>query len=207
MRHQKVQAPPETLDTLDPADAHYFQQHGLTAEAPEALNESLRQAIGTLDRLLYPESNHELTETEIAVLRQGGVTAGNASGGSDPLAVHAVEFAAILQTSLSPGEVAEKLAVSATRVRQTIQSGALFAVRTGGRWRVPRFQFGSKGLVPNIGAVNAAAPRTLDAVSLERWYRTPDPDLPGPGGAAVSPLDWLRAGRDPAPLVGIVREL
>lgn len=207
MRHKTLQATPEALDQLDAADAHYFQQHGLTAEAPEALNESLRQAIGTLDRLLYPESNHELTETEIGVLRRGGVTAGNAAGRPDPLAVHAVEFAAILQTSLSPAEVAARLAVSAARVRQTIQSGALFAVRTGGRWRVPRFQFGSDGLVPNIGAVNAAAPRTLDPVSLERWYRTPDPELRGPDGDPVSPLDWLRAGRDPAPLIGIVREL
>lgn len=202
-----MQVTPGAPARLDPADARYFQQHGLNAEAPEVLNESLRQAIGTLERLLYPESNHELTEVDLAVLRRGGVAAGKPVGRSDPLAVHAVEFAAILQTSLSPAEVAGRLAVSAARVRQTIQSGALFAVRIGGWWRIPRFQFEGDGLVPNIGAVNAAAPRTLDAVSLERWYRTPDPDLPGPGGDAVSPLDWLRTGCDPAPLVAIAREL
>ena len=202
-----MQPAPDILDRLDPADAHYFQQHGLTAQAPELLNESLRQAIGVLERLLYPESNHELTEADLAVLRRGGVTSGEPVPRPDPLAVHAVEFAAILETSLSPAEVAGRLAVSAARVRQTIQSGALFAVRMGGRWRIPRFQFRGGKLVPNIGVVNAAAPPTLDPVSLERWYRTPDPDLPGPDGEAVSPLDWLLAGRDPAPLIAIVREL
>lgn len=202
-----MQSTPTALDRLDPTDAHYFQQHGLTAEAPERLNESLRQAIGALERLLYPESNHELSEADLGVLRRGGVAPGETVVRPDPLTVHAVEFAAILETSLSPAEVAGRLRVSTARVRQTIQSGALFAVRIGGRWRIPRFQFQDRRLVPNIGAVNAAAPRTLDPVSLERWYRTPDPDLPGPDGDPVSPLDWLRAGRDPAPLVAIVREL
>lgn len=194
---------------IEPAETHYFEVHGLVPQVPAELNESLREAIGALERLLYPLSDDELTDAEQAVLERGGVevAAGADAGGLDPMGRHAVEFAAILATSLSPAEAAEELGVSPARARQMIQSGALFAVRVGARWRVPRFQFGRDGLVSNIGAVNAAVPRTLDAVSLQRWYAAPDPDLPGPDGEPVSPLDWLRAGRSPLPLIGIVREL
>lgn len=170
------------------------------------LDEVLRDTGGVPERRPVAASDHELTDAEIAVLRRGR-TATTAAVHPDPLEVHGAELAAILPTALSPAEVAGSLGISPGHVRRTIRSGALFAVRIGGRWRVPRFQFGSDGLVPNIAAVNAAAPRTLDPVSLVRWYSTPDADLPGPDGRALSPLDWLRAGRAPAPLIAIVREL
>lgn len=43
------------------SEALYFQMHGLTAQAPEALNETLRRAIETMRRTLYAPSRDELT--------------------------------------------------------------------------------------------------------------------------------------------------
>ena len=61
--------------------------------------------------------------------------------------------------------------------------------------------------MPNIGPVNATLPATLDAVSVLRWYTRPDPELEAPGGDILSPLDWLRAGMDPAPVAALARGL
>ena len=61
--------------------------------------------------------------------------------------------------------------------------------------------------MPNIVAVNPALPPTLDPVSVLRWYTRPDPELESAGGDVLSPLDWLRAGLDPAPVVRIARDL
>ena len=44
--------------------------------------------------------------------------------------------------------------------------------------------------MPNIGRVNQAI-AGLDPVSVQRWITTPDPDLQD-----MTPLNWLKAGRD-----------
>ena len=54
---------------------------------------------------------------------------------------------------------------------------------------------------------NSILPRTLDPVSVLRWYTHPDPELEATGGDVLCPLDWLSAGMDPAPVVGLARDL
>ena len=192
----------------DVARAHYFQAHGLTAESPEALNAALRQAIGTLRRTLYAPSISELTPQEVAALRQAGADVDEHPDGDDPVAAYVAAFGAILATSLSPAQAAARLGgVTQVRVRQLIADGTLYAVRIDGRWKIPVFQFQPDGLVPNIGVVNAVVPRTLDAVSVVRWYTTPDDELETPDGHPLSPLAWLQGGRNPAPVVEIARDL
>jgi integrase len=88
-----------------------------------------------------------------------------------------------------------------------MSTAVLYACPVEGRWRIPVFQFANKGLVPNIGVVNAVLPRTLDAVSVLRWYTSPDPELETPGGDVLTPLHWLRASMDPQPVVKIARDL
>ena len=186
----------------------YFQMHGLTARAPEALNEALRRAIESMHRTLYAPSRDELTPSELALLDRAGVDVGEHPDREDPMAVYATEFGAILATSLSAARAGERLGgVTAVRVRQMIRERSLYALRLEGRWRIPVFQFREEGLVPNIVAVNPALPRTLDPVSVLRWYTRPDPELEATGGGALSPLDWLRAGMDPAPVVKLARDL
>ena len=186
----------------------YFQMYGLSAHAPEALNTALRRAIESMHRTLYAPSRDELTPSEIALLEQAGAAVEESPQRSDPMMAHAVEFGAILATSLSPAQAGRRLGgVTAVRVRQMIRDRTLHALRIEGRWKIPVFQFQDGGLVPNVGAVNPALPPTLDPVSVLRWYSRPDPELKAPGGEALSPLDWLRAGMEPAPVVNLARDL
>ena len=186
----------------------YFQMYGLTVPAPEALNEALRRAIESMHRTLYAPSRYELTPSELALLDRAGVDVEEHPDREDPMTVYATEFGAILATSLSAIRAGERLGgVTAVRVRQMIRERSLYAVRLEGRWRIPIFQFQDEGLVPNIVAVNPALPPTLDPVSVLRWYTRPDPELESAGGDVLSPLDWLRAGLDPATVVRIARDL
>lgn len=190
------------------SEALYFQMYGLSAQAPEALNEALQRAIESMHRTLYAPSRDELTPSELGLLAQAGVEVEESPRRADPMIMYATEFAAILATSLSPARAGERLGgVTAVRVRQLIRERSLYALRLEGRWKIPVFQFGDEGLVPNIGAVTASLPATLDAVSVVRWYTRPDPELEAPGGDILSPLDWLRSGMDPAPVAALARDL
>ena len=186
----------------------YFQMHGLTPQAPEALNEALRRAIESMHRTLYAPSRDELTPSELALLDRAGVDVEEHPDREDPMMVYATEFGAILATSLSATRAGERLGgVTAVRVRQMIRERSLYALRLEGRWRIPIFQFQDERLVPNIVAVNPVLPRTLDPVSVLRWYTRPDPELEAAAGGVLSPLDWLRAGMDPASVVRLAQDL
>ena len=185
----------------------YFQVHGLVTQPPSALNEALREAIDSLHQTLYAPSSIELTVPEAALLQNAGADLDDHPDRSDPLLEYATEFGAILATSLLVTEAAKRLGgVTAVRVRQLIADRSLFALRSGGRWKIPVFQFHDTGLVPNIGIVNAALSPTIDAVSMLRWYRTPNPELATSNGA-LCPLDWLKLGMDPDAAAKIARDL
>ena len=189
-------------------DELYFQMYGLTAKSPAALNTALKHAIETMHRTLYAPSGGELTASELALLEKAGVDIAEHPKRDDPMMTYAAEFGAILATSLSPTEAAKRLGgVTAVRVRQMIRGGALYAIQVEGRWKIPVFQFGRKGLVPNITEVNVVVPRTLDAVSVLRWYTTPDPELETPAGDVLSPLGWLKAGMEAAPVAAMAHDL
>ena len=191
-----------------PATDHYFQMHGLSAAAPDALNAALQAAIESLRRTLYAPSLNELTGQEVTLLRQAGADVEEHTDGDDPVATYVAAFGAILATALSPAQAAARLGgITQVRVRQMIREGTLYAVQVDGRWKIPVFQLDGNGLVPNIGAVNAVVPRTLDAVSVLRWYTTPDTGLETSDGRTVSPLAWLGNGMAPAPVVEIARDL
>ena len=190
------------------SEALYFQMYGLNARPPEALNEALRRAIESMHRTLYAPSKDELTPSELELLGRAGVDVEESPLRADPMIAYATEFAAILTSSLSPVQAGERLGgVTAVRVRQMIRERSLHALRLEARWKIPGFQFGAEGLVPNIGAVNAALPATLDPVSVLRWYTRPDPELEAPGGEILSPLEWLRSGLGAAPVVALARDL
>ena len=196
------------VQRVQEVDSLYFQMYGLTAQPPEDLNKALRHAIESMHRTLYAPSSGELTLAEQALLEKAGVDIDEHPNREDPMMAYATDFAAILSTSLSAAQAAKRLHdVTAVRVRQLIREGTLFAIRIEGRWKIPIFQFEDNGLVPNIGIVNATLPETLDAVSVLRWYTTSDPDLETSTGTTLSPIDWLKAGMDPAAVVASARDL
>jgi excisionase family DNA binding protein len=188
-------------------EQYFFQLYGLKAEAPATLNKALTQAIKSMQRSVYSESARELTAAELEVLESSGADTHEHSGLSDPMGAYATQFAAILETSLSTSAAAKRLGVHSVRIRQLIGDGSLYAVQIDGRWRIPAFQFGRKKLVPNIGEVNAAIDRELDAVSVLRWYTTPNGELETSDGEILSPLAWLKRGLPAERLVPVAREL
>jgi len=185
---------------------HYFQLHGLQAEAPEKLNDALQAAIGQLETTIYGPSSTELTTSEVAMFERAGVDLQEHPRRDDPMMAYATEFAAILATSLTPADVAGTLDLTPVRVRQMIREGSLYAIRIEGRWHVPVFQLDGAAMIPNIGQVNERLVG-LDAVSLMRWYTNRDPELDNPDGKNLTPLEWLKAGRDVKVLLAIAPDV
>ena len=77
---------------IQQSEVSYFQMYGLTAQAPEALNESLRHAIESMHRTLYAPSRTELTPSELALLERTGVDVEEHPDRSDPMIAYATEF-------------------------------------------------------------------------------------------------------------------
>ena len=182
------------------AEQRYFHVHGLKPVAPEQLNDALKVAIDELEVALYGASRTELADAEIAMLERAGDDLDERPDAADPMLDYATEFAAIRATSLTPAALARTLGVTPGRVRQMIRERNLYAIRIEGRLYVPVYQVAGQRLVPNIGRVNRAI-ADLDAVSVQRWITTADPDLEG-----LTPLGWLNSGRDVEAVLKVVPE-
>ncbi len=139
----------------------------------------------------------QLTETEAAELRRGGLAPSADQGAFERVRARtAAEMAALLADALSTADAASRMGVDPSRVRQLLAERRLLATRDGGEWRVLDVQFTDDGLVPNIGAVVSALPDGLPPLAAAIWLRTPEPDLEV-AGEPVSPIAWLSAGGDP----------
>lgn len=188
----------------------YLQARGLRTTSPEALNEALRLALDSMATTLYGEAASELTGAEQAVLRRGGLVL-EEHAGPDPLARTAARYAAIIDSSLSTREAGEKTRLGGGRIRQRVANRSIYSILLEGRRYLPRFQFLDDGrrLVPGIGRVNAALDPDLHPVEVFNWYTTPHPDLflDDDPDAAVSPLEWLKAGHPVEPVVRLAQQL
>ena len=194
------------MSTIEQTDRHYFQQHGLRAQPPEALNAALKDAIAHLQASIFGPARSELTVAEVAMLERAGVDVDKRPDSNDPMLQFATEYAAILATSMTPARVAKLLGLTPVRVRQKIRQRSLYAIRVDGRWRVPTFQFDGDALIPNIGQVNERLAK-LDPVSAMRWYTSADSELEDSSGNLMTPLEWLRTGRDARTVIGIVPDM
>ena len=179
--------------------------------APEQFEFLVASVVRGMPAVAPSDSCHDLSAEEVAALKRGGfdLTPEQDEGGiSDPFALGAAEYAALVSTALTPAQAATQLGIDSSRVRHRLAERTLYGVKTLRGWRLPRFQFDptSGRELPGIGGVLAALDPDLHAVSVQRWFLSPDPDLEI-NGTAVSPRDWLRLGRDPraiAPLTNIV---
>ena len=190
-----------------PVAPDYFTVRGLAPTAPETLNSALREVLDAMPTMLYGDPIQELTDTEREVLVKGGVRL-DAEPQGDPLATTMIQFAALISTSLTTKEAAQRLGVPESRVRQMVARRTLYGVLLNSRRRIPAFQFAQGGgLVPNIAKVNAALPEDLHPVEVQAWYTQPHTDLfvGDDLDACVSPLDWLRSGGDVQRVVQLAR--
>ena len=190
-----------------PVAPDYFTVRGLAPTAPETLNSALREVLDAMPTMLYGDPVQELTDTEREVLVKGGVRL-HAEPQSDPLAATMIQFAALMSTSLTTKEAAQRLGVPESRVRQMVARRTLYGVLLNNRRRIPAFQFAQGGgLAPNIAKVNAALPEDLHPVEVQAWYTQPHADLfvGDDLDACVSPLDWLHSGGEVQRVVQLAR--
>lgn len=182
--------------------------------------ERLATSIGAIEAALELQASERspagssppLAEAEKAALRAGGMDLRpRGPGEPDPILEGATQYARLINGSLTVREAAARLGgVNESRVRQRLLADppTLYAVKVGRAWRLPRFQFLRRGALPGLGAVLGALSPDLDAVEVERWFTTPNPDLAaGADEQPVSPADWLRIGRSPQRAAELAREL
>jgi hypothetical protein len=142
----------------------------------------------------------ELTAEEQAALRRAGIALDPTPAGHRAVARSAATYAALVASGLSVAEAAARLRIDPSRVRHRLAERTLYGVRQRSGWRLPAFQFVEGGLVPGIDRVLPCLPVWLDPVGTANWFMRPHPDLyelTDPNEVGISPLDWLRAGRDP----------
>ena len=191
------------------ADYDYFRARGLSSATPDRLNSALRTVLDAMPTVLHGGATGELTPEEQQALIDGGVDLESAPT-TDPLAETAVQFAAIIETSLSTKAAGERLGIPENRIRQMIARRTLYSVLIDNRRHIPAFQFERDGsLTPNIAKVNAALSADLHPVEVFAWYTEPDPDLflGDDVDECVSPLAWLRSGGSVQKVAALARRL
>lgn len=75
-------------------------------------------------------------------------------------------------------------------------------------WRLPRFQFERRLVIPGLAQVLKALPPDLFPLDTVDWFDLPDPDLElDSDGPALSPREWLLSGRPIGAVVALARDL
>lgn len=130
-------------------------------------------------------------------------------GDLGPIAGLAAAHAELVSKSLSVSELAKRLGVDTSRVRQRIYAGSVYAFKHRRGWLIPAFQLEGRKLVAGLDAVVCELSPMLHPVAVSRWFTTPNVDLVL-ANEAVSPIAWLSSGGPPegiAPLAGAIDQL
>jgi hypothetical protein len=155
-------------------------------------------------------SSTDLSAAEAEALRSVGAFKDRASVGveNDPLIKSQAQYMALLEDSLSAAEAAKLLRVDVSRVRQRLRERSLFGIEYEGSWRVPRFQFERRLVIPGLAQVFKSLPPDLFPLDMVDWFVLPDPDLQVDSDAApLSPREWLLCGRPVEAVVTLARDL
>jgi hypothetical protein len=148
----------------------------------------------------------EFTHSEREVLESVGFPVDGPLDAA-PLANRAIHYNELLTKSLSTAQAAKRLKVNASRIRQrlTAKPPQLYGIRQGQQWRLPRFQFGSRGLIPGIDTVIERLPQ-MDPVAVDTWFSKPNVDLVH-AGRNISPINWLAQGLPPETVADLAEDL
>ncbi|MGH8227000.1 MAG: helix-turn-helix domain-containing protein [Steroidobacteraceae bacterium] len=147
-----------------------------------------------------PSGRHarELSAAELSALRGVGALKGKGpvDAGNDPLLRSQAQYMALLEESLSTTEAAKLIKVDVTQVRERLREHSLFGLEYERTWRLPRFQFESRLVIPGLAPVLKALPPDLLPLDVVDWFLLPEPELQLEGDAApLSPREWLLSGR------------
>ena len=151
-----------------------------------------------------------LSRWELSALTAVGLLAEPWQGepSEDPLSRTVVDYVALIETSLSTAEAARMLAVDVSRIRQRVRDRSLFGVEHEGEWRLPRFQFERRKVLPGLSVVLARLPGELNTLEVAEWFLSANPDLEVEGRAEpLSPREWLLQGLPPERVADLARHL
>jgi hypothetical protein len=201
---------PETLDYL----------HGSTAAEKRSLAKWYAAARAALARnrplttSTTPASSRrpasDLSASEVAALRSVGAFNDEApiEADNDPLIKSQAQYMALLEESLSAAEAAKLLHVDVSRVRQRLRERSLFGIEHEGSWRLPRFQFERRLVIPGLAQTLKALPADLFPLDVVDWFALPDSDLQLDSDTApMSPREWLLSGRPVETVVKLASDL
>lgn len=178
---------------------------------PVELARVLEEALDAAGGYPHPQPRGHLTSEQIELLARGGFDVdGPDLGLRDPLLRGALEYAAMRATALTTKEAAARLNVNDSRIRQRLAERELYGIKAEDGWRLPAFQFEATGkLVPHIDRIVPHLPENLSAIAVLHWFTSSNPDLASAEtrDEPVSPLDWLRLGLDPEPVVELASQL
>ncbi len=108
--------------------------------------------------------------------------------------------AELRKQSLSTAEVAARLGVNPSRIRQRLLARTLYGFKDSAGWWLPEFQFDEGATVPGVEQIFPEIEPSVSPVAVARWFVTPWMDLvvDEEREIVVSPRTWLLEGRDPA---------
>jgi DNA-binding protein Rv2175c, wHTH domain len=153
---------------------------------------------------------NDLTAAEAAALRSVGAFKDDTPihADNDPFIKSQAQYMALLEESLSAAEAAKLLGVDVSRIRQRLRERSLFGIEHEGNWRLPRFQFERRHVIPGLAQVLKVLPEDLFHLDMVDWFVLPDTDLQLDSDAApVSPREWLLSGRPVEIVVAVARDL
>ncbi len=112
------------------------------------------------------------------------------------------EYAQLVASADSATQVAERLGVKASRVRQRVGDRSLYSIETAGGRVFPRFQFAGPRTLPGLERVLRAFDPDAHPVAVARFFLSRTSDLESEVvDGEVSPRDWLLAGLPVEPVV------
>jgi len=106
------------------------------------------------------------------------------------------EQAVLRDSALTVSEAARTIGVDNSRIRHRLAAGRLMGWKDRGGWRLPRWQFTDRGVLPGIEQVIAALPEDQPALVIAAFMTTPQEDLLA-RDQPITPVEWLASGGDP----------
>ena len=155
-------------------------------------------------------AHNDLTAAETAALRGVGAFKDDTPihVDNDPLIKSQAQYMALLEESLSAAQAAKLLGVDVSRIRQRLRERSLFGVEHEGAWRLPRFQFERRLVIPGLAQVLKALPEDLFPLDVVDWFVLADADLQlESDSVSLSPREWLVSGRPVEAVVAVARDL
>jgi hypothetical protein len=201
---------PEILDYLPgntAAEKRSLAKWYAAARAALAHNRPLTTAAATTSA---GSRASDLSATEVAALRSVGAFKDEmpVQVDNDPLIRSQAQYMALLEGSLSTAEAAKLLHVDVSRVRQRLRERSLVGIEHEGSWRLPRFQFERRLVIPGLAQILKALPPDLFPLDVVDWFLLPDSDLQLDSDTApLSPREWLLSGRPIDAVVTLARDL